>query len=74
MRADACFDTPWPAEDGGPERLAAISTTPLNIQPHERLQVTRRRTQMSTMTILGAPGEVFLLTHSAIRSQLGFAT
>jgi hypothetical protein len=74
MRADACFDTPWPSEDGGPERLAAISTTPLNIEPHERLQVTRRRTQMSTMTILGAPGEVFLLTHSAIRSQLGFAT
>jgi hypothetical protein len=29
---------------------------------------------MSTMTVLGAPGEVFLLTHSAIRAQLGLST
>jgi len=29
---------------------------------------------MSTMTILGAPGEVFLLTHSAVRSYLGMGT
>jgi hypothetical protein len=27
---------------------------------------------MSTMTVLGAPGEVFLLTHSVLRSHLGF--
>ncbi len=74
MRTDAYLDTPWPSEDGGPERLACASTSMLGIQPHERLQVTRRRTMMSTMTILGAPGEVFLLTHSAMRSRLGFAT
>jgi hypothetical protein len=29
---------------------------------------------MSTMTVLGAPGEVFLLTHSALRAQIGLAT
>jgi len=74
MRADAYFNSPWPAEDGGPGRLAAAHTAALDIQPHESLQVTRRRTQMSTMTILGEPGEVFLLTHSAIRAKLGFAT
>ncbi len=74
MRADAYLDTPWPAEDGGPERLATARGRPLNIQPHERLTVTRRRTQMSTMTILGEPGEVLMLTHTALRSKLGFAT
>ncbi|MBO6693546.1 hypothetical protein [Parvibaculum sp.] len=74
MRGDAYFDSPWPAEDGGAMRLASTSTVPLNIQPDDRLQVTRRRTQLSTMTILGAPGEVFLLTHSAMRAQLGFPT
>ena len=74
MRSDAYLDTPWPAEDGGPERHAAVSKASLNLQPHERLQVTRRRTLMSTMTILGAPGEVFMLTHSALRAQFGLAT
>jgi hypothetical protein len=29
---------------------------------------------MSTMTVLGAPGEVFLLTHSALRAQIGLPT
>jgi hypothetical protein len=29
---------------------------------------------MSTMTVLGAPGEVFLLTHSVLRSYLGLST
>ncbi len=29
---------------------------------------------MSTMTLLGAPGEVYLLTHSALRAKVGLAT
>jgi hypothetical protein len=29
---------------------------------------------MSTMTVLGAPGEVYLLTHSALRSNIGLPT
>ncbi|MBY0519143.1 MAG: hypothetical protein K2P79_01820 [Sphingomonas sp.] len=29
---------------------------------------------MSTMTVLGAPGEVYLLTHSALRAQVGLPT
>jgi hypothetical protein len=46
----------------------------LNVQAHERLQQTSRRTHLSTMTVLGSPGEVFLLTHSALRSHLGLST
>ncbi|MFM7004323.1 MAG: hypothetical protein ACKOXN_10370, partial [Limnohabitans sp.] len=46
----------------------------LDIQAHEKLQSTSRRTHLSTMTVLGAPGEVFLLTHSVLGSHLGLPT
>ena len=77
MRAGGYFDSPWPAEDGGPQRLqtAPIAGVPgLNLRPGERLQCTARHTLLSTMTVLGAPGEVYLLTHSALRARLGLAT
>lgn len=38
------------------------------------LQCVTRQVRMTTMTILGAPGEVFLLSHSALRSRFGLAT
>ncbi|MEI6733129.1 MAG: hypothetical protein WCK94_04120 [Comamonadaceae bacterium] len=67
--------TPWPGEDGGPNRLQAVHiSTDLALGEGEKLSFTRRRTLLSTMTLLGAPGEVYLLTHSAIRARLGFAT
>ncbi len=67
------YASPWPAEDGGPRRQQEAGTS---IAPGagERLVATARSTLMSTMTILGDPGEVFLLTHSAIRARFGLAT
>ncbi len=67
--------TPWPGEDGGPNRLQAVHRSAgLAMREGEKLSFARRRTLLSTMTLLGAPGEVYLLTHSAIRARLGFAT
>lgn len=71
----AYWPSPWPAEDGGPARLAVPVKGPgFAVQPGERLAVTARRTMMSTMTVLGDPGEVYLLTHSALRAQVGLPT
>ena len=44
------------------------------MQTGERLACTTRRTLLSTMTVLGAPGQVYLLTHSALRAKLGLPT
>ena len=46
----------------------------LNLQAGERLACTTRHTVLSTMTVLGDPGQVYLLTHSALRSRLGLPT
>lgn len=71
----AYFTSPWPAEDGGAARLQTPHATPgLKLQAGERLACTRRNTLLSTMTVLGAPGEVFLLTHSVLRSHIGLPT
>lgn len=69
------FECPWPGEDGCPERLQ----TPrqgfgLALRKGELLVCTTRNTLMSTMTVLGAPGEVYLLTHSALRAKVGMPT
>jgi hypothetical protein len=54
--------SPWPAEDGGPRRLCAPDGSPgLDLQPGERLEATSRDLFAPTMTVLGGPGEVFLL-------------
>ena len=67
--------SPWPAEDGGPARLQAVpETLALGLQPGERLRCISRPTLLSTMTVLGPGGEVYLLTHSALRSHLGLPT
>ena len=69
------LDSPWPAEDAGPQRLQAPRIgAGLGLRPGEALRATTRRTLMSTMTVLGAPGEVYLLTHSALRAQVGLPT
>lgn len=69
------FDSPWPAEDGGPRRLQVPrDARVLGGAGRLALACTSRRALMTTMTVLGAPGEVFLLTHSAIRSNLGLPT
>jgi hypothetical protein len=67
--------SPWPAEDAGAQRLQQPRTGPgLSLQAGEALRATTRRTWMSTMTVLGAPGEVYLLTHSVLRSHIGLPT
>ena len=69
------YPSPWPGEDGGPQRLqAAHAESALNLQPGEKLACVTRNTLLSTMTVLGDAGEVYLLTHSALRSNLGLAT
>ena len=75
MSTAALFDSPWPAEDGGPARLQTPrSGSALALKPGESLRCTSRSTLLSTMTVLGAPGEVFLLTHSALRAHIGLPT
>ncbi|MBA3880133.1 MAG: hypothetical protein C0500_10510 [Sphingobium sp.] len=66
------FDSPWAGEDGGPARLAAAAGAEPSL--NAPLACTARRTLMSTMTVLGAPGYVFLLTHSVLRSNFGLPT
>jgi len=74
------FHSPWPAEDAGPQRLQQPWRTGgahrpgLNLQAGEQLACTTRNTLLSTMTILGDPGQVYLLTHSALRAHLGLPT
>jgi hypothetical protein len=67
--------TPWPGEDGGPQRLQAPhGAAALGLHAGEKLTCVSRRTWMSTMTVLGAPGEVYLLTHTVLRAKLGLPT
>jgi hypothetical protein len=69
------FASPWPCEDGGPARLqAARGDSALALQAGERLKCVTRNTLLSTMTVLGDPGEVYLLTHSALRAHVGIDT
>ena len=75
MAGSGYLHTPWPAEDGGPARLQAPhGGAGLGLQPGEQLHATAVTRVMCTMTVLGAPGEVYLLTHSAIRARLGLPT
>lgn len=75
MQTTGYFDSPWPCEDAGPARLqTAASASSLNLKAGASLQATSRRTHLCTMTVLGAPGEVFLMTHSVLRSHLGLST
>ena len=69
------LNTPWPAEDGGPQRLqTSHGGLGLGLGPGDGLDATAVTRVMSTMTVLGAPGEVYLLTHSAIRARFGLPT
>ena len=75
MTASGYYASPWPSEDAGPARLQTPHLSyGFNLQKHEALTCTAKRTLLSTMTVLGDPGEVFLLTHSALRAHIGLAT
>ena len=65
----------WPCEDGGPRRLQSVPDPKALAEPASlRLVATSRRRLMTTMTVLGDPGEIFLLTHQALRSRIGLPT
>jgi len=65
----------WPCEDGGPRRLQSVPDPQALAEPASlRLAATSRRRLMTTMTVLGDPGEIFLLTHQALRSRIGLPT
>jgi hypothetical protein len=75
MNQSGYLATPWPGEDGGPQRLQLPQgVAALGLRAGEQLRYVSRRTWMSTMTLLGAPGEVYLLTHSVLRAKLGLPT
>jgi len=75
MRSDGYFESPWPAEDGGAARLQVPhGSAGLGLRSGENLTCVARNTLLSTMTVLGQPGDVYLLTHSALRSHLGLPT
>jgi len=75
VRGSGYLDTPWPAEDGGAARLQVPNgVVGLGLRPGEHLHATAVTRVMSTMTVLGAPGEVYLLTHSALRARWGRPT
>ena len=59
------WPSPWPAEDGGPQRRQAPwRSGGLGIRPGEELTVSARVVVASTMVVLRDPGEVYLLAHT----------
>jgi hypothetical protein len=65
MTEHALWLSPWPAEDGGPQRLGQFrqhSSPALDLTAP--LSVTAREVAVATMVVLRDPGEVFLLRHS----------
>ena len=55
----------WPAEDGGPERLAAPGhELGLGLGPASTLTSQSREVVMGTMAVIRQPGEVYLLRHT----------
>jgi hypothetical protein len=51
-----------------------VAETDCACEPGDKLRCVTRNTWMSTMTVLGAPGEVYLLTHSVLRARFGLPT
>jgi hypothetical protein len=54
------FDSPWPAEDGGPRRQMRPHGRGLGLRAGERLVATSRPAMVANMVVLRAPGEVYL--------------
>jgi hypothetical protein len=66
MSAAALWASPWPAEDGGPQRLQvpAAAVAGWMLRPGGTLAVTHREAPGTTMVVLRDPGEVFVLRHT----------
>jgi len=54
------WDSPWPAEDGGPRRQLVPRAPGLGLRAGERLDATTRHVMFANMVVLRAPGEVYL--------------
>lgn len=55
------YDSPWPCEDGGPERRATVSALPpLDISRRTSVVVSSREAVAATMVLLRDEGEVYL--------------
>ncbi len=54
------WDSPWPAEDGGPRRQLVPRAPGLALRNGERLVATTRAAFVANMIVLRAPGEVYL--------------
>ncbi len=61
----ALWDSPWPAEDGGPRRLQvpAAAAPGWGLADGQGVQVTHRDAPGTTMVVLRQPGEVYVLRH-----------
>jgi hypothetical protein len=57
------WPSPWPGEDAGPQRLQ-VSSLKRNLLVSKEISVHSRTAIASTMVVLRAPGEVFLLCHT----------
>lgn len=63
-RSAALWNSPWPAEDGGPRRVQVPGSPGLGLRDGEQLVATSRLSIASTMVVLRDPGEVYLLCHT----------
>lgn len=62
---DALWNSPWPAEDGGPRRQQAPrGVRGLGLAVGDTLAAVSRLSIASTMVVVREPGEVFLLCHT----------
>ena len=68
------YDSPWPAECGGPRRQKIPRSPGLNISNGENLsQKTRANGEWNVMMVLRDPGEVFLMGNNHINSTEKYA-
>ena len=59
------WNSPWPAEDGGPARRQAThGVRGFGLQAGDELTAVSRLAMVSTMVVLRDPGEVYLLSHT----------
>jgi hypothetical protein len=63
------FDSPWPAEDGGPSRSLVPRAPGLGLRVGERLVATTRPLSVANMVVLRAPGEVYVQGSTSFASD-----
>ncbi len=65
------YNSPWPGEDGGPQRLQVPhGIAGLNIRPGEKLVSRSRRIMSGNMVVLRDPGQVYLMTIEILRNRI----